>query len=33
MVKKDDRIQFLPNNTIVKGLKHAFEAEISTKNL
>lgn len=31
MVNKDDRIQFLSNNTKVKGLKHAFEAEKSTK--
>lgn len=31
MVNKVDRIQFLSNNTKVKGLKHVFEAEISTK--
>lgn len=31
MVNKDDRIQFLSNNTKVKRLKHAFEVEISTK--
>lgn len=31
MVSKDVRIQFLCNNTKVKGLKHAFEADISTK--
>lgn len=31
MLNKVDRIQFLSNNTKVKGLKHVFEAEISTK--
>lgn len=31
VISKDDRIQFLSNNAKLKGLKHAFKAEMTTK--